>query len=349
MKFKYDKILKKGVNWKRIFPIVFAVLFLLSVIGWLGLRQWYQYNLKPLSQQYQESVVVIEPGSSVPEIASQLEDSGLIRSATAFNWYVGSLSDEDFLKAGTYKLSPSFSAKEIVQMLVDGKVDTSLVTIYPGRRLDQIADDLVESGFDRKDVDLAINAKYGHPLFADKPSGSSLEGYIFPDTYQITAQSTARSVIEQSFNVFYDKLSNDMMAGIHQQGLNLYEAITLASMVQKEVSSPDIQKQVAQVFLKRLHEGMVLGSDVTFLYAAEIKGVEPTIDIDSPYNTRINPGLPPGPISNFNITALEAVAHPADGNYLYFVAGDDGKVYFANTLGEHESNIAKYCHEGCKL
>lgn len=349
MKFKHNKQSKKSFNWKKTLPIVFGVVFFVSVLGYLGLRQWYSYNLKPVSQEYSEVIVVIDPGSTTVEIGDQLEETEVIRSSSAFNWYVGTLDNNSFLQAGTYKFSPSFSTEEIVGMLVDGKVDTTLVTVFPGRRLDQVADDLVAAGFNEADVQAAINANYSHPLFAGKPAGSSLEGYIFPETYQITSQSGPEGVIEHSFDVFYDELTNEIMAGINNQGLNLYEAITLASIIQKEVSDPDVQRQVAQVFLRRLDEGMVLGSDVTFIYAAKVLDVEPRVDLDSPYNTRINSGLPPGPISNFNISALEAVANPADGNYLFFVAGDDGKTYFANTLSEHEENVAKYCIENCKL
>ncbi len=349
MKFKYDKQSKNSINWKKTLPIVFGVILGVVLLGWLGLKQWYLYNLKPVVQDYSEVIVVVEPGSSRMVIGDQLEKLDLIRNSSVFNWYVRSSENNQPLQAGTYKFSPSFSTQEIVYMLANGEVDTNLVAVYPGRRLDQVADDLVEVGFVRSEVDEAINASYTHPLFVDKPAGSSLEGYIFPETYQVTTQSSAQDVIEHSFDVFYDQLTNEMMAGFTKQGLNLYEAITLASIVQKEVSDPDIQRQVAQVFLKRLDEGMVLGSDVTFLYAAEVLGVEPTIDLDSPYNTRVHGGLPPGPISNFNISALEAVANPAEGDYLFFVAGDDGNTYFANTLAEHEANAAKYCIDLCKL
>lgn len=349
MKFKYDKQSKYSVNWKKTLPIVFGVVLGIVILSWLGLKQWYSYNLKPVTQEYSETIVVVEPGSSRVSIGDELKELDLIRNSSVFNWYVRSSDENQPLLAGTYKFSPSFSTQEIVYMLANGEVDTSLVAVYPGRWLDQIASDLVEAGFVQSEVDEAINAKYTHPLFVDKPVGSSLEGYIFPETYQITIQSTAQDVIEHSFDVFYEQLTNEIMAGITKQGLNLYEAITLASIVQKEVSDPEVQRQVAQVFLNRLEQGMTLGSDVTFFYAAEVQGVEPTVDLDSPYNTRIHGGLPPGPISNFNISALEAVANPAEGEYLFFVAGDDGNTYFANTLSQHEANAAKYCIELCKL
>ncbi len=337
------------MSWKKILPIVFGLVVLIVIVSLLSLRQWYKHNLKPVSDVYSEQIVVIDSGSTTTVIAEQLDGENLVRSARAFDWYVNGLDTGQYLQAGTYKLSPSFSSEEIAQILVDGRVETSLVTIPPGLRLDQVAASLVKSGFSETEVAEAITANYTHPIFQDKPPGTSLEGYIFPETYQTTNASTASSVIEHSLTVFYDKLSNEIMTGISRQGLDLYEAITLASIIQKEVSDPVVQRQVAQVFLKRLNEGTVLGSDVTFIYAAKKAGDQPTVDYDSPYNTRVNTGLPPGPISNFNISALEAVADPAEGDYLFFVAGDDGNTYFANTLAEHEANVAKYCDELCKL
>jgi len=349
VKFSHNSRTKKSFGWKKILPITLGVLILVILVGLLSLRQWYKQNLKPVSDTYSEQIIVIESGSTTTVIAEQLDDENLVRSARAFDWYVNGLESGQFLQAGTYKLSPSFSSEEIALILVEGRVETNLVTIPPGLRLDQVANSLVKSGFSETEVATALNAKYSHPIFKDKPPGASLEGYIFPETHQTTSTTTAQSVVERSLDVFYDQLTNEIMTGISRQGLNLYEAITLASIVQKEVSDPETQRQVAQVFLKRLSEGILLGADPTFKYAAAIDGQEPTVDFDSPYNTRINVGLPPGPIANFNLSALEAVADPAEGDYLFFVAGDDGNTYFANTLAQHEANVAKYCDELCKL
>ncbi len=349
VKFSYDSKSKKSLSWKKILPIALGIVVLVVLAGLLGLRQWYQLNLKPVSDTYFEQITVIVSGSSTTVIAKQLDDEGLVRSARAFDWYVNNFDADQYLQAGTYKLSPSFSSQEIAQILLEGRVETNLVTIPPGLRLDQVAKALVDSGFSEAEVETALAAKYTHPIFQDKPLSASLEGYIFPETYQTTDASTAQSVMEHSFDVFYDQLSNEIMTGISRQGLNLYEAIILASIIQEEVSDPAAQSQVAQVFLKRLELGMPLGADPTFKYAAAIDDEEPTVDYNSPYNTRIVVGLPPGPIANFNLSALKAVANPAEGEYLFFVAGDDGNIYFANTLAEHEANAARYCDELCKL
>ena len=349
MKFKYNLKTSKRFDKKLVSAVVAGIALLIIILGWVGVRQWYNYNLQPVTSTYSEQISVIVPGSSTVVIGDQLAGEGLIRSSRVFGWYVNRLEEKGYLQAGTYRLSPSYSTQEIVDILLNGRVDTSLVRISPGLRLDQISKQLIDGGFSESEVEAAIKANYTHPLFKDKPTDSSLEGYIFPETYQITENSTAKSVIEHSFDVFYNQLTNEIMSGISRQGLNLYEAITLASIVQEEVSDAETKRQVAQVFLKRLKDGIVLGADPTFVYAATVAGDEPTVGYDSPYNTRIYGGLPPGPIANFNLSALEAVANPASGDYLYFVAGDDGNTYFSKTLAEHEANTRKYCIELCKL
>jgi UPF0755 protein len=147
---------------------------------------------------------------------------------------------------------------------------------------------------------------------------------------------------------------NNLVAQFKTQGLSLYQGITLASIIQREVLSvggattpTSDQQQVAQVFFSRLTIGMPLGSDVTFIYGAKKLGVEPISTLNSPYNTRIIAGLPPGPISSPGLTALIATAQPADGDYLYFVAGDDGTTHFGRTLVEHEQNVRQYCTIEC--
>lgn len=204
-------------------------------------------------------------------------------------------------------------------------------------------------GFSEASVNASLSASYNHPLLASKPASTSLEGYIFPDTYELPGDGQVRSLITLSFDTLEEKLNqNGLRQALEAQGLNVHQALTLASIVQKEDKRPEEQRRIAQVFLKRLKENMPLGSDVTFMYAAEQMGVEPSVNLQSPYNTRLHKGLPPGPIGNFNLTALEAIAFPAPGDFLYFVAGDDGVNYFARTLQEHERNVAAHCSNLCR-
>jgi UPF0755 protein len=131
--------------------------------------------------------------------------------------------------------------------------------------------------------------------------------------------------------------------------LNFTQAVILASIVEREVNTARDRPLVAQVFLKRLNEDMALGADSTFVYAAEKDGKPPAINYPSPYNTRLHKGLPPGPIANFTVDAIEAVANPANTDYLYFVTGDDNITRYAKDAEGHQKNVEKYCGERCKL
>ena len=154
--------------------------------------------------------------------------------------------------------------------------------------------------------------------------------------------------MKRTFAEYYKVVQQEkLVQGFARHNLNLYQGITLASIIQREASSPQDQKQVAQVFYSRLAIDMTLGSDVTYQYIADKTGVQRSPDLDSPYNTRRFPGLPPGPIATPGLTALQAVASPATGDYLYFLSGDDNVTYFAVTNAEHESNIVDHCKVKC--
>jgi UPF0755 protein len=170
---------------------------------------------------------------------------------------------------------------------------------------------------------------------------------LYPDSFQKTATTDPKTIVAESLAEMQKHLTPDIRTGFAKQGLTVYQGVTLASIVEQEVPGQDDRNQAAQVFLKRLKIGMVLGSDVTAFYGAIKDGVPPSVTYDSPYNTRIHKGLPPGPISNVTDSSLYAVAHPANTDWLYFVAGDDGKTYFAKTEADHEANVSNYCHKLC--
>lgn len=335
---------------------VVATVMVLMLAGGIAVNRWYQANLEPLTAESQEKVVVIELGSSTMDVARQLENEPLIKNARAFSWYVSRLDGNNVIQAGTYRLNANMPVSQIVEILISGKVDTSLVTITGGLRLDEVRQVLLNAGFDEAGIDSALNASYSHPMTANLPAGATLEGYIYPETYQINAASTAKTIIESALDQFYSFITPDLLEGLKRQKLSLHQAIILASIVHKESYDFEDQRRVAQVFLKRLEMAIPLGADATFRYAAAITGQEPSVDIESPYNTRVNAGLPPGPIANFEIGALKAVANPANSDYLYFVHGDGCHdddlntpcvTYFSNTQAEHDDNTVKYCRQYC--
>ncbi|HSX28286.1 MAG TPA: endolytic transglycosylase MltG [Candidatus Saccharimonadales bacterium] len=346
-------ITKKQPRWfTRPLTIIIAAAIIVAigtVGGVLYMNHWYKASLKPLSSEQQRIRVTISEGADAGQIGKLLQGKGVIRSARSFSRYVDNTHNKERLQAGTYLFSPSESVQTIVDMLANGKVDTFNLTLVPGKRLDQIKASLVKAGFDETQVATALAAKYDSPLLADKPASADLEGYIFPDTYQLNSETTPSQFFEIALANLYKRVQDEgLIDKLHQRGLNLHQAFTLASIVQQEASNADDQRMVAQVFLSRLQQNMMLGSDVTAFYASYKAGIANNISINSPYNTRVNKGLPPGPIGNFNLSALEAVANPSNTDYLFFVAGDDGKIYYSHTQAEHEQLTKEYCTKLCQ-
>ncbi len=348
VKYKADQVSRHRHPLRRLSLVVILVLAVLAVATFF-IRRSYDNYLRPVSNSQQIKLVTIKSGESTGQIATQLYKAGLIRSAWVFEWYVGSKELHSALEAGTYAFTPSEDVPTIVGKLTQGQVATKLVTILPGQRLDQIQEALINAGFSPASVAAALDpANYaGNPALVDKPAAASLEGYLYPDSFQKNDDTDVQTIITESLNEMSQHLTPSLQSAFAAENLSTYQGIILASIVGQEVSNPSDQAQVAQVFLTRLHSNMNLGSDVTAYYGAILAGQAPSVNYDSPYNTRLHPGLPPTPISNVNAQDLNAVAHPANTNWLYFVAGDNGKVYFSQTLDQQNANVAAYCHQLC--
>jgi peptidoglycan lytic transglycosylase G len=333
---------------RRVIVVGLILVAALAVAATIVRHEYYN-NLQPVSGSNQVKLVTIVNGASTNDIADMLHADGLIRNAATFEWYVGSNGAHGDLQAGTYALKPSMSLPDIVSLLASGKVATNLVTILPGQRLDQVRAALIKSGFSASAVDAALEAgQYNnYPALSDKPAAADLEGFLYPDTFQKTEDTSPQVIVEESLNEMGQHLTPSIRAAFAREGLSVYQGVTLASMVEQEVSNSSDRAQVAQVFLSRLKNGMPLGSDVTAFYGAILAGQHPSTTYDSPYNTLIHKGLPPGPISNVSESSLQAVAHPADTSWLYFVTGDNGKTYFSKTAAEHDQQTAQYCHKLC--
>ncbi|MBI1857324.1 endolytic transglycosylase MltG [Candidatus Saccharibacteria bacterium] len=340
---------KSSQRWLR--PLVVIVLTLVVLLGGaiFATRHIYLENLKPVNASQHVQQITIPSGTGIKEIGTILQDKGLIKSTWAFEWYVRFQNIRDKLQAGTYLLRSNQSVQEIVAIISQGKIKTDLVTILPGQRLDQIRQALINSGFTATNVDLALNpALYlDHPALANKPKEASLEGYLYPESFQKTNSTKVETIIRASLDEMNKHLTPELRAGIIKQGLTVHEGVILASIVDQEVNNPKDKPTVAQVFIKRFREGMMLGSDVTAFYGSIIAGKDASLTYDSPFNTHLHVGLTPGPISNVSLASLTAVANPSNTDYLYFVAGDDGITYFSRTLAEHEALTVKHCKKLC--
>jgi len=355
---KHRKKLDSGTLWVLITGLAAGVL----AVGFIGVLVWYNILLSPLGGDLgQMKKITIAPGSTSSQISKELEKQGIIRSATTFDLYVRLSGKNNILKAGSYRLSPAESTQKIVDHFVKGSVDQFTVTFYPGATLADNTDNskkydvttvLRKAGFSSSEIADGLTAKYDDSsyamLFVGKPAAADLEGYVYGETYNFNAGASVHDILESVFKEFYAVVQkNNLVQSFSKHDLNLYQGITLASIVQREAGKPGDQKQIAQVFYSRLNIGMTLGSDVTYQYIADKTGVARDPNLDSPYNTRRFKGLPPGPIAVPGLTALQAVANPASGDYLFFLSGDDNVTYFAKTDAEHRANIVAHCKIKC--
>lgn len=335
---------------KRI-RVILLIIVGVIVLALLGLVGWYTYSLQPrdAADTAPRSIDIVS-GTTPSQIATTLEQKGIIRSSTSFTLYTKLHGRQSSLQAGLYEFHPSQSVAQIVDRLQAGPETNEIqITFLPGATLRDHKKVLLEHGYSEAEIEEAFAATYDHPVFASKPETADLEGYIFGETHRFTKGTPVKTILERYFDDLYAVVEKEDLVTLYQaQGLTLYQGITLASIIQRE-SGGDDEAQIAQVFLLRLKEGMQLGSDVTYQYIADKTGVERSTTLDSPYNTRRYTGLPPGPISSPGVASLKAVAHPAEGTYLFFLSGDDGVTYFAHTNEEHDKNIRDHCTEKCQI
>lgn len=341
---------KKGSKGKKI--ALFTVLGLIVIV--LGAAfagySWYQSQLSAVGSNKDELIkVTIEPASTPSMIGQILKEKGLIRSEEAFSIYTRITDTQNSLQAGAYRISPAETTPEIVDHMTSGRVDTFDITFLPGATLADNREVLIKAGFSESEVDAGLTASYNSPLFEGKPAGADLEGYIYGETYKFGSDATVKDILAHTFEIYSGFITeNDLVAKFKTQNLTLYQGIILASIVQRESIGGD-EPEIASVFYNRLANGTELGSDVTYQYIADKTGVERDVNLDSPYNTRRYPGLPPGPIATPGKNALLAVANPAQTDYLFFLSGDDDVTYYGTTLAEHEANIQAHCKRKCSI
>lgn len=289
--------------------------------------------------------VTIPAGSSGAQIAKILADKGLIKSELLFRLLVRKEGVAQDLKAGEYQLSPTLTPLELINKLTTGDVisDYVRVTIPEGYTVKQITDLLEAEGLIQRERFLQLVQEGDFPFsFIDKIPADvdyRLEGYLFPDTYHIDLEMDEKAIIQLMLQRFDQVISETRINELASQlDMTLHEAVTLASIVEKEAKLPEERAVIAGVFHNRLEKGMMLGSCATIQYIlGEPKARLLTSDtqIPSPYNTYLHTGLPPGPIAMPGKDSLLAAVKPAETEYYYFRARDDGSHYFTKTLAEH--------------
>lgn len=342
------KVKGRGV-WKWILGALAIIILLAAIAGFVCYTD-YASNLEAVEPNSTESArVVIPEGSTRTDIANILDEAGLIRSVDAFNLYYR-LNAGEGMKAGTYMIEKNMDVPAIVDKLESGKVDEFMLTFLPGGTIFDAIEVMVKAGYSEQEVEDALYAEYDSPIMKDRPAGSSIEGYLYGETYSFFSGSSAHDVFARVIKELENYMvANDTEAKFTARGFNIHQGLTFASLVQTEVRSVEEMKQVSSVFHNRLGIDMMLGSDVTFRYAAKLLDEPVAIDIDSPYNTRVYKGLPPGPVAAPGASAIEATVEPAETDYLFFVSGDDGITYFSRTNEEHERLTAQHCHANCAV
>jgi len=311
-----------------------TIIFLFIIVA-LGSILWWKNGVSPADFNNKKSVIfVVQKGSGLKEISGNLAKAGLIKDRIVFFLYTRFGRYEGKIQAGDFRLNPSMNVDEIAQNLTHGTLDV-WIAIPEGQRATEIAETL-------KEGIPTYNSSW--PLILTQN-----EGYLFPDTYLISKDTSIEIIVKQLRETFEQKYSE---VNTSNSKLSKSQIVILASLIEREAITDAEKPIIAGILMNRLNIGMALQVDATIQY---VKGYNPVTktwwqfvtiydyeNVVSPYNTYLQPGLPPGPISNPGIEALKAAANPASTNYFYYLHDKKGQIRYAKTLEEHNANIQKY-------
>lgn len=294
----------------------------------------------------------IKSGEGVKDIGQKLEDAQLIANDLYFNYYIWKTGSREKIQAGKYELRGSMTIPEIVQVLSLGEIvpNEIKITFPEGTSAKDMAEILKQKGFDGDEFLKIANSKEmnasDYEFLKTKPAKSDLEGYLFPDTYIFFKDAGANAIVSRMLLNFDEKLTDKMRQDIKSRGKNIDQIVTMASILEKEVRTPEDMKIVSGVFWDRIEIGQPLQSCATIAYVLGEEKKQYSIDdtrTPSSYNTYINRGLPPGPIANPGMNAITAAIYPTKTDFNYFLSDPaTGKTVFSRTLEEHAANKAKY-------
>src|SRR5512146_1486630 len=318
-------------------------LFAIFVLVVLGLGLWLVYGIFLPIKPAQTTFVMLHPGWSSRRIAQELKHSGVIRSANAFV-LLHYFRPTHKLKAGEYKFDSSANAIEVGDRLAKGDIYTHTVVIPEGYNMFEIAQAIQDSGLGSAEDFLKVARDDVSLIRNIDPQAQTLEGYLFPDTYQFTRTQSMQDMVAMMVKRFEQEATK---IGLRD---NVHTIVTMASIVEKESAAADERPQIASVYYNRLAKRMGLAAAPTVAYAAMLSGnyhgtiYRSDLEADSPYNTYKHSGLPPGPIANPGASALQAAMNPAHPACLFFVAqgNGSGRHLFSSTFEQHEKNVIAY-------
>jgi UPF0755 protein len=335
--------------------ILLVLLIGLAFFGW----RYVQQELKPAAASNQAVRFTIPAGSNSTQITHILEDNGLIRNSMMFWYYLKYSKEGNNFKAGTYEMKPGLKNTEIIDRLNNGdivKEEVIRFTIPEGFNVKQIADKLSSQKIVDKAAFLEIadsDRNYSCGWTADIPTDKTikhrLEGYLYPDTYEMKKGSTTADILKRMLCEWDNKLAQlpaDWQTQLEKRALSFHELLTLASLIEREVVVDEERAIVAGVIYNRLKEKMPLQIDATVQYLfdeSKDRLYEKDLKIESPYNTYLHTGLPPGPIASPSLASIKAALYPKETKFLYYVTKKDGSSghLFAETFDQHKLNIAK--------
>lgn len=318
-----------------------------AILGGLAviLLGTYFWMFAPANYQAKEYLFTVPAGTSVAQIISSLHEQGFIRSDLGAK-IAFTLSRANIIQAGTYNVSARMDVWQIAQVMGSGSTAAISVTIPEGYTIKQIALSLGQKGLVNSDEFLKVAANYqsDETFLQSRTTTTSLEGYLFPDTYRINRGTPSEDIISIMLNNFQRRIA-PLQTSIDKSGRSLNEIIILASLVEEEARTETNRRLVAQVLLNRLAKPMRLDVDATVRYITN-NWSNPITKADlasnSPYNTRKFTGLPPTPICNPSLMSIQAVLSPSPTDALYYLTDKDGVMHYAKTLDEHNVNKAKY-------
>jgi len=324
---------------------------------------WYVFTAPIEQSNYQEIEFTIAKGQSTHEIALQLHRQNLIRSPILFRAYAFVTGTYKNLQAGDYVLRPSMTMQEITRRFASGNFVDSQLRVLEGWSLQNIAENLEQQELFSQDafytvvgipgIDYRTDKSAPRPkdfskeftFLQEKPDYVSLEGYLFPDTYHVAKGDSAEDVVRRALKNFDEKITPEIRAEAATQGKSLFEIITMASIIEKEVRSLEDKKLVSGILWKRLAGHMRLEVDSTIVYVREGNYYRVTfeeLEVDSSYNTYRNYGLPPGPISNPGLESIEAALYPTESPYWFYLSPNINTTVFSETFDQHRAAADLY-------
>ena len=333
----------------RKLALAFILIFITLVGGavFFGVFMWVRITEPYRGYTDPELYVQVPAGAGTGEIGRALVDAGIVHDQLSFRAALYWTGASRRIKAGEYRFDRPMTAVDVVEKMARGDVYTRRITFPEGLTIQEMAKIYEAQGFGpaKEFVDSARDVS----LISDlDPKATDLEGYLYPETYAVAHGTKPSALVQMMVARFKSVFDDALRRAVEARGMSVHDAVTLASLVEKETAKPDERPLVAAVYRNRLKIGMGMQADPTVVYALQKAGRydgnirREDLQVDSPYNTYKYAGLPPGPIASPGKPSLEAAVMPADAPYLYFVSRNDGSHVFSATLDEHNRNVQRY-------